>query len=511
MGCTMSNFENTEDDEDMEGNVYIDENEAVLEEDIFLDKDLKIKKKEEEDDFYAEDSDEDETQKTLLETKISEEDKKENKQNPKLVVPIITQNSNKSKKEVKKEAMEVKMEDKKVKEKAITPKKPKVNKKPIKKETKTKVSKKKDKKKKNYVWPIIISLAIIAIIVFAIIYFQPMESNNNQIVAKINGHEVTREELDTEYEFFFFMGGIPEEYKNEITKEIFLSSSMVSEEIILQEAAKKNIVVSDEEVIAFLEASVIVPDTNLEQFEEAANNRGLSMEDIHKYLKRQIISFKLLNETVLGEIEVTDDEIFAAYTENLVLFEEQGQSFADVKDYIKQTILTERQRSEAQLYMDNLKEDAEIEIYYVEEIVTENPTEEDVLVEIVEENLIKTFEETGDGMCYDENGKPLVILFSTTYCPHCVWVKDTFESVVADYDVAAYHWELDKGDNTLTAEMESTLPKQHIDILKEYNPNGYVPAFVIGCKYVRIGNGYEAEDSLVMEENELRTAIESLI
>ncbi|MCK5107671.1 MAG: SurA N-terminal domain-containing protein [Nanoarchaeota archaeon] len=516
----MSDFNYNEDEEDMEGNVYIDEKEAVLEEDLFLDKDLKIKKKDDDDDFYKESDEEEEKQKTLLDTKKPEE-KKSIEEKPKVIPPVVVQNSKKSR-EIKKESVEVKVEDKKVKEKAKTPKKPVGKKKPAKvenktsnkKEVKAKVSKKKSTKK-NYFWPIFISLAIIALIVFAVIYFQTPANVNNKVVAKVNGQEITMEELNKEYEFFFFMGGLPEEYKSEITKEIFLTSSMVSEVIILQEAERNNIVVSDEEVNAFLTESISVPGASMEQFEEAANSRGLSLEDIHKYLKRQLISFEVLNKTVLGEIEVTDEDIFAAYNENIALFENQGQSFADVKDYIEQTILTQKQRDAAQLYMDDLRSNGSVEIYYSEEqalqeTVTET-TEEELVEEVVGIDLIKTFEETGDEMCYDEDGKPLVILFSTTYCPHCVWIKDTFDSVVAEYDVAAYHWELDKGDNFLTAEMESTLPKQHIDILKEYNPQGYVPTFVVGCKYVRIGNGYEAEDSLVMEENELRAIIESLI
>jgi thiol-disulfide isomerase/thioredoxin len=125
---------------------------------------------------------------------------------------------------------------------------------------------------------------------------------------------------------------------------------------------------------------------------------------------------------------------------------------------------------------------------------------------------IKTFQRTGDDIC-TEDGKPIVILFSTTWCPHCQWIKDTFDSTVKEYDdkIVAYHWQIDTGDNTLTSLIESDVPKVYMDLYKKYNPQGTVPTFVFGCQYKRIGNGYSRQNDLEAEAREFMIIIEKLL
>ncbi|MDP4012306.1 MAG: thioredoxin family protein [Candidatus Nanoarchaeia archaeon] len=133
----------------------------------------------------------------------------------------------------------------------------------------------------------------------------------------------------------------------------------------------------------------------------------------------------------------------------------------------------------------------------------------------VNEGQITTFEETGDPICYEDN-KPIIRLFSTTWCPHCNWIRGTFNKVVKEYErdgkIAAYHWVLDNGDNELTDGIqESVIPPKEIGLHKKYNPSGSIPTFVFGCKYKRVGNGYEAQNNLKAEEAEFRAVIEELL
>jgi thiol-disulfide isomerase/thioredoxin len=123
-----------------------------------------------------------------------------------------------------------------------------------------------------------------------------------------------------------------------------------------------------------------------------------------------------------------------------------------------------------------------------------------------------TFTITGDQLC-SENGKPIIMLVSTTWCPHCMWIKDTFDRTVKSYggSIAAYHWELDTGDNILTDAAETKIPAELLAYYQKYNPQGSIPTFVFGCEYTRIGNGYERQNDLAAEENEFRDKIEKLI
>lgn len=128
---------------------------------------------------------------------------------------------------------------------------------------------------------------------------------------------------------------------------------------------------------------------------------------------------------------------------------------------------------------------------------------------------VETFFEKKNAQICKEDGKPVVYLFSTTWCPHCEWVKDTFDKTVAEYvqagKIKAYHWELDTNDNTLTAEKETSVPDTAQAVYQEFNPQGSIPTYVIGCKYFRVGNGHEAENDLVAEAAELKAAIDAVI
>ena len=514
----MSEFEKImNEEEDSEENVYIDEKEAGFEEDLFMDDDLKKlnNKKErddDDDDFYQDDNEKEEVQQKL-DKKIGEEIKKEDskdlhrKEEPKVLIkkeekPIIIP----KKEEVEKKSNSKKVE-KKVEKKILKKeekKTPHIKKEEVKKTIKKKPKKMKKANKKNYFWPVFLSLIGIAIILWAIFYIQGSNSDG-EVVAVVNGQEITIEELNKEYEFFFLLGGLPEEYKDVVTKEYFLNNSLVSGVLLVQEAETEGITISIIEAEEVLVENLAYAGLAENEFKDLLKERGLTYEDAKEYFQKQLISFEVLNQTVFKDLYVGESQILESYNENKELFDEQGYTFEEVKKDIESTLLAQMQREVAELFMDTLKVNANIEILYGKE---ETINWEDI--EITSDAEITTFTATKDFLC-TENGKPLVILFSTSSCPHCVWVGATFDKVVANYDnIAAYHWQLDSGDNLLTLEKENTLPTEHIEILQKYDSKGYVPAFVIGCKYYRIGNGHEAEGSLDAEEAELKAVIETL-
>ncbi|MBN2100900.1 thioredoxin family protein [Candidatus Dojkabacteria bacterium] len=124
----------------------------------------------------------------------------------------------------------------------------------------------------------------------------------------------------------------------------------------------------------------------------------------------------------------------------------------------------------------------------------------------------ETFTEYDTDICKDD-GKPIVYLFSTTWCSHCQWIADTFDKWAKDNSdkVKAYHWQIDTGDNTLTDKEETEIPQEHMDVYEKFNPGGSIPTFVFGCRYSRIGNGYESEDDLDKEIDSFDKVIDELI
>jgi len=127
-----------------------------------------------------------------------------------------------------------------------------------------------------------------------------------------------------------------------------------------------------------------------------------------------------------------------------------------------------------------------------------------------------------DGSVCKENNKPIIRMFSTTTCPHCLWVKDTFDSVAKKYvdegKIVAYHWEYGKddkgvvyGNDTLTANFEGSVPASEEAVFNQFSKNGFVPVFVFGCEYYRVGTQFEKQNDLNAERAEFERVIEEVL
>ena len=134
------------------------------------------------------------------------------------------------------------------------------------------------------------------------------------------------------------------------------------------------------------------------------------------------------------------------------------------------------------------------------------------------------FQKVGGTVC-KQDGKPVIRLYSTSFCPHCTWVGPTFESVVKKYvdenKIIAHHWEWIYDNNTpmnqigaddlLTPQYEGTVPAEEEKVFTDFSPKGSIPTFVFGCKYYRIGNGFEAQKDLNAEEKSFIETIEAVL
>ena len=150
-----------------------------------------------------------------------------------------------------------------------------------------------------------------------------------------------------------------------------------------------------------------------------------------------------------------------------------------------------------------------------EATVEEQEEAEEIIVTPVGETTNVFKGRAGAEIC-TEGGKPVVYEFYTTTCPHCTWVKDSFTEVMQEYidegKIVAYQWALDKNDDALTEEAETEVPDDAIAVYTDFNSRGSVPTFVFGCKYYRIGSGYERVDNgKELEKQEFRQLLDMII
>jgi len=345
-----------------------------------------------------------------------------------------------------------------------------------------------------------VSLIIGAIVIVLLVILLVVLGNQNY-VAKVGSEIITEDELNAAY------NGLPTAYKDVISKKEYLEDVMVSDALLLDASKGVSEAAIDEAYHEFIVSSGLTEDSVQEL---------LDMQNLTKERLREVIRIKLYLEDALGEsIAVADEEVKSFYDAQSDSFTDPEGNvlpYAEVEAQIRQFMVDQKIQQAAPMHIEALKENTNIKINYKESSVAQNTA--DTSESQTGELSGTTFKETGDDVCY-EDGKPVVRMFSTTWCPHCSWIKGTYDSVVQEYVdqglIAAYHWEIDTGDNTLTTDVETQVPESEMAVYQQYNPQGSIPTFVVGCTYSRVGNGYEQEQDLAAEEQDLRNMIDMLI
>jgi parvulin-like peptidyl-prolyl isomerase len=193
-------------------------------------------------------------------------------------------------------------------------------------------------------------------------------------------------------------------------------------------------------------------------------------------------------------------------------------TFEEAKASIKRDLKEEHIVSELSRYSEQLLKEADIKKYAFEGgeglKEPENKTKDTVESgkRISSNNKFPTFRDTGEDICTNDKGQPIVLFFGRDGCPHCKWVEDTFDDTVMEYVemglIEAHHYDTFTNDDLLTPNLETEIPMEYFKKIEEV---GSVPYFNFGCRYDRVGTGYEATDDLFGEEIEMRKVLDDLL
>jgi len=171
-----------------------------------------------------------------------------------------------------------------------------------------KIKKKKLKKIKKSTIKKISAVIVLIAILAVVLYFAFKTLKPEQVIAEVNDEIITKQELEQKYK------QLPDQYKLFITKDAFLDQ-MINVELLLQEAEKQAIVVSENEIEQELN-NLRRQALTEEAFEELLKQRNIKLPELKKQVSEQLIINKLLNETVLSKIEISDSKIRNYYNAN---------------------------------------------------------------------------------------------------------------------------------------------------------------------------------------------------
>jgi peptidyl-prolyl cis-trans isomerase SurA len=153
--------------------------------------------------------------------------------------------------------------------------------------------------------------------------------------ALVNGKEIKREDVDKYYRTRINPEGQEPSQEEVLSLKLNVLDELINNEILLERAKKLNLEASDGEVEdKFTEMKS--PYTE-EEFQRQLKERGISVDDLKKGLKRQLSTEKLLNREVVAKLSITDQDVTDFFNSNKAQF-----NVAEPQYRIAQIVVTPR-------------------------------------------------------------------------------------------------------------------------------------------------------------------------
>ena len=192
------------------------------------------------------------------------------------------------------------------------------------------------------------------------------------VVAEVNGEEVTKEEFTPIYEAAFQQAAMQAQMSGEAPDEEALKKQTVDDlvdtELLVQEADARGLSVSDEDIDA--ELSDLAQQNQMGSAEEllaAVEKQGVTEEQARSQVETQVLVEQLVADED-GSAEPTEKELRAIYAQAKQQQAQSGQtgqkipSFAEVRDQIEEQARSQQVGEVAQALVDGLRKDADITV-----------------------------------------------------------------------------------------------------------------------------------------------------
>jgi peptidyl-prolyl cis-trans isomerase SurA len=164
--------------------------------------------------------------------------------------------------------------------------------------------------------------------------------------AVVNGQEIKRDDVEKYYRTRVNPEGQEPSQEEALSLKLNVLDELINNEILLERAKKLNLEASDGEVEdKFTELKS--PYTE-EEFQRQLKERGVTVDDLKRDLRRQLSITKLLNREVVAKITITDQDVTDAYNTNKAQF-----NIAEPRYRISEIVVTPRKEQQIR----NLKND----------------------------------------------------------------------------------------------------------------------------------------------------------
>lgn len=161
--------------------------------------------------------------------------------------------------------------------------------------------------KRSLFVPILIIVVLIAAAIA--IYLFTKTSPQGNILVTVNGAPLYEETITAEY------NRLPSEYRAQYTKEQILNQT-IDKTLLLQEGKKQGFIVSADDISAQINeilAQYGIQENDLKRLLEAQN---ITLEQYRGYVREELLVNKVLQESVINKITITDNDLVSYYDNN---------------------------------------------------------------------------------------------------------------------------------------------------------------------------------------------------
>jgi peptidyl-prolyl cis-trans isomerase SurA len=141
---------------------------------------------------------------------------------------------------------------------------------------------------------------------------------SEDVMARVNGHKIFATEVEKYYRNQ--TEGQPQQPSAEQAQTLRLNilRELIDNEILIERAQKLGLMATDEEVDNKIKE--ISAPYSKEEFDKRIKDRGLTLEDFKRDLRRSITVEKVLNKEIVSKINITDNDIANFYNQHKTEF-----------------------------------------------------------------------------------------------------------------------------------------------------------------------------------------------
>ncbi len=161
-------------------------------------------------------------------------------------------------------------------------------------------------------------VAVLAIASLMILSGCKNKQGGGESYAKVNGRNISKAEVDKYYRTQ--TEGSPQQPSEEQALSLKLSilRELIDNEILMQRAEKLGLLATDEEVESKLN-EIKAPYTK-EEFDKRMKDRGTTLDELKRDIRRSVTIEKVLNKEVTSKINITDADISNYYNQHKAEF-----------------------------------------------------------------------------------------------------------------------------------------------------------------------------------------------